>query len=355
MKPVAATYRTLSLRLGAALLYALATWGPLPAAAQGCPGNGDQGMGGTGVTAGAAPEGGGLGGTGILGQESGIGGTGIVGVITGLGSICVNGLEIEYDATTAVRRDGERAAAGSLARGQVVSVQALGRGPLLQAASIDIRNEVFGRIEAVGPEAGAFRVLRQEVRSGPWTVFPDSRGGEGLREGEPVRVSGFRAADGRVLATRVERTTALREVGTFGAVGRLTREGFEVNGLPVRLAEGADAEGLREGAEVLACGAWDGERLTALELFRDPVLTPGGHERHMAVQGLVTEVGGGDGFRLGTLRVLMGSATRILNGNRSDLRLDTLVRVEGKSTPQGALRAERVLIDGPWPPRSGSG
>ena len=51
------------------------------------------GVGGTGAVAGRP----GLGGTGI--SEGGIGGTGIVGVITGFASICVNGVEVHFDAS----------------------------------------------------------------------------------------------------------------------------------------------------------------------------------------------------------------------------------------------------------------
>ena len=60
------------------------------------------GIGGTGAVA-ARP---GLGGTGI--SEGGIGGTGIVGVITGFASICVNGVEVQFDASTPVMDNGQR-------------------------------------------------------------------------------------------------------------------------------------------------------------------------------------------------------------------------------------------------------
>ena len=47
---------------------------------------------------------GGIGGTGNLATADGIGGTGIIGVITDFGSIWVNGIRVQYDATTQYRQ-----------------------------------------------------------------------------------------------------------------------------------------------------------------------------------------------------------------------------------------------------------
>jgi hypothetical protein len=87
------------------------------------------GIGGTGARAeggiggtGARAEGG-IGGTGAR-ADGGVGGTGIVGTITGFASVCVNGLEVHYDANTPVTVDGRAAPAGELAIGQVVSAEA---------------------------------------------------------------------------------------------------------------------------------------------------------------------------------------------------------------------------------------
>ena len=66
------------------------------------------GIGGTGVTAHGEK---GLGGTGIIagdpGTGGGIGGTGIVGVISGFASICVNDVEVHFDANTPVLDNGK--------------------------------------------------------------------------------------------------------------------------------------------------------------------------------------------------------------------------------------------------------
>src|SRR5262249_47773517 len=58
---------------------------------QGGPVVSERGMGGTGIST-----------RNTVTTERGLGGTGIVGVITGFSSICINGLEVAYDATTPV-------------------------------------------------------------------------------------------------------------------------------------------------------------------------------------------------------------------------------------------------------------
>src|SRR5262249_10194711 len=87
----------------------------------------------TGTSA-AVCDPGGIGGTGI--DPGGIGGTGqraevevgVLGVVTGFASICVNGIEVHYDAMTPVALNGDLVSANALGVGQVVSVLAVGAG-----------------------------------------------------------------------------------------------------------------------------------------------------------------------------------------------------------------------------------
>src|SRR5215216_2906645 len=67
----------------------------------------------------------GLGGTGIqqmaqVQPGDGLGGTGIIGTISGFGSIIVNGLELEFDHSTAVGNDGRPTSLDELRVGQVI-------------------------------------------------------------------------------------------------------------------------------------------------------------------------------------------------------------------------------------------
>jgi hypothetical protein len=162
----------------------------------------------------AACEPGGMGGTGIRG-DGGIGGTGIraegdvgiIGVITGFGSICVNGIEVEYDATTPVSSDGAPAPASALALGKLVAVRAVASGAQARAREIRILDALVGRAEAVDAAAGELRVDNQRVRLAASTVLEPNVSLAQLA-GRSVRVSGLWRADGSLAATRIERAPA---------------------------------------------------------------------------------------------------------------------------------------------------
>jgi hypothetical protein len=207
------------------------------------------GIGGTGVepggTGGTGVEPGGTGGTGIdpggaKVDPGGIGGTGqraeaeigVLGVITGFGSICVNGIEVHYDANTQVALNGDLSSAGALRVGQVVSVLAIGSGTQARAHWIDVVDAAVGPVTAV-ENAGTFQVNKERVRIEPSTVL-----GPGLERarlasaqlGDILRVSGLRNAEGIIVATRVETappgTRALAAEAADPSLGRFLVEGY---------------------------------------------------------------------------------------------------------------------------------
>ena len=156
---------------------------------------------------------GGIGGTGI--DPGGIGGTGqraeaelgVLGVITGFASICVNGIEVHFDAATPVALNGEPVSAAALGVGQVVAVRALGSGTQARAQAIDIVDAAVGPLSAVEGGGELLQIQGQRVRVGAATLF-----GGGLSRtqlaaaqiGETMRVSGLRDAEGTIVATRIE-------------------------------------------------------------------------------------------------------------------------------------------------------
>jgi hypothetical protein len=163
----------------------------------------------------------------------GMGGTGVVGVITGFGSICVNGLELFYDTSTPVTLDGEAALAETLAVGQVVSVWAIGRGGRLHARHVAVNSALVGPVTWVAGDGRALVAMGQLVRL---PVAGDAAGGL-PKVGDNVRVSGLRGPDGAVLATRLERVSEQARPSVSGAVdlvaGKLARVGgLLVRGLP---------------------------------------------------------------------------------------------------------------------------
>jgi hypothetical protein len=243
---------------------------------------------------------GGIGGTGIT-ADGGIGGTGIrtdsalalIGVITGFGSICVNNVEVQYDAATPVFLNGEAASPGALAVGQTVAVRAVGGASQARARAIEIIDAAVGPVTAV--EGGnVVRVLGQRVRIDPWTILGAGLTDEGTSRvgiGDTLRVSGLRSADGTIVATRVDRAPP------------------------------------------------DSKRVTG------PISVALGPGRFI-VQGYVAQVQAGGELRVG------GIAFAAEPQLAAQLAPDRLVRVSGRSEPGGARIVERAeLLSSPLNPK----
>ena len=204
------------------------------AAAQACADPG--GIGGTGV------DGGGIGGTGQRAEAE----VGVLGVVTGFASICVNGIEVHYDAKTPVSLNGDPSSASALGIGHVVSVRALGAGTQARAQSIDIVDAVVGRINAVESTGTLLQINGQRVRIDSATVLAPGLTRSQLaaaQVGDPLRVSGLRDADGSIVATRVEAAapTARALVAEAAAPGlsRFLVEGYVSDIQPQALRVGA--------------------------------------------------------------------------------------------------------------------
>ncbi|WP_244498793.1 DUF5666 domain-containing protein, partial [Methylobacterium sp. GXS13] len=153
----------------------------------------DQGIGGTGMKMIEEPK------DGALGEgDRGIGGTGVIGTIRRFGSIVVNDLRIAYPPEVAVQIDGEPAKATDLKIGQVVQVVARPERGGLGTSRIDVTSEVVGQVESVSP--GRMIVLGQRV---------DSAGLAGdWQAGSRVAVSGLRRPDGVIVASLIEPRTS---------------------------------------------------------------------------------------------------------------------------------------------------
>jgi hypothetical protein len=161
-----------------------------------------------------APDGGplaadrGIGGTGTPAEpssvaERGIGGTGIVGVVTGFASVCVDGLEVGLDSGVPVDIDvateGSAVSGGGLRAGQIVVISAGSEPAGLLASKVAIRHEVAGPIEAVEIGSGALVVAGQRV-----TVPGTAWSAKHLSLGDWIAVSGLRAGDGSIAASRLD-------------------------------------------------------------------------------------------------------------------------------------------------------
>lgn len=290
------------------------------------------GTGGTGTVAGGGTggtgtvAGGGTGGTGAV-ASGGIGGTGIVGVITGFASVCVNGIEVHIDAQTQVTRNGAPAGLRELAVGHFVSIEAVPGGIGMRAARIAMLDAAVGPITRVGKN---LEVLGQSVRISNETLGAAA----GLKVGDRVRVSGPRAADNTVVATRIERTDSpidsVSGPATTGFTGALRIAGVGIAGA----RPAADVKG----HEALAVGRWDGSKLVADHIDSEPATSFRNPVRNLVLEGFPAPGSKRDRIRIAGKEVeLRGeSATAVANAR------DRLLRVTGRVGEDGVVRASRV-------------
>ena len=308
--PPRGPYRQSPVLVTALLAVLLGCAAPAPSvAADGCAGGGrprpdEGGIGGTGIQAARPVDQGGIGGTGIRsngpGDDGGIGGTGIaasadtgiIGTVTGFGSICVGGVEIHYGAETPVQIDGLRATAEQLAVGQIVEVRAAGTGAEVSAREISVRHVVSGPVTLVEPGRNVIEVMGQPVELSGVT-----RGGgsdteqpavaAAFRLNTFVAVSGFRRADGAIVASRVTPGElpggdAGRLVQTTGPVTRIESGGLWIGDTAVRPAGPVS---VAVGDEVHVAGQWDGGALIAASISATPRLPFDGHVAHVDIEG----------------------------------------------------------------------
>jgi len=143
----------------------------------------DQGIGGTGWTAGTD-------------NDHGIGGTGIVGTIQRFGSIFVNDVRVAYRADVPVWVDDVRVTASGLKIGHVVRVAINQEAGRIVTSAIHVTSEVVGPVERVS--AGSIRVLGQTVDIGVISK------GLKVSKGDIVAVYGIRRPDGTIVASLLE-------------------------------------------------------------------------------------------------------------------------------------------------------
>lgn len=303
------------------------------------------GTGGTGAVADGVDgilfdrDNGGVGGTGapVL-RPGGTGGTGIVGTITGFASICVNGLEVHFGKDVPVSENGMPASSAHLAIGQVVAIEAFVTQRGLNAGRISILNVYEGPLTALPNAAGPLRVMGQPVR-----LAAGARVAEGLRPGEPVKVSGLRDANGAVVASRIERAPGLKASSAIGTIDRAgSLQGLK---LGTRMAPAQ---------EVLVRGQWTGRQLEVVQSRPDPSLPFAGRVQTAVIEGLVQHRQN-QRLVVGGIQVTLGRDTVIVGEQAQTLAVDQRVRVSGVFTGHRELRAARVESPGERLDHSGKG
>lgn len=316
-----------------------------------------------GAALGACGGGGGGGGTTIggIGGSGGEGGRDLVSVgsITGFGSVSVNGVRFDTTGTT-FDIEGSTGSQDDLAVGDVVIIV----GSLNEASdSTGVASEIRFDDQVDGPiasgsidtVAGRFVVLGQTVDLTADTSFDGSiepGSLEGLGNGDIVGVSGFRASDGSIRATRIEREAAGRPFEVIGLVNNLDSAAFtfEINALGVdysgALIEDFGDGMLTEGSLVKVSGSAFGVGgaliATRVENKSDDVVRETGDR--VELEGLITRFASASDFDVAELAVTTNPQTVFDGGTAADLGLDVKVEIEGVIDAASVLVATRVHI-----------
>lgn len=326
--------------------------------------------GGGGGSAPVASAPAGTSGTGASTAGVGTGGTGayVLGAISGFGSIIVNGVRYDDSAAKVLDDDGITRRSDDLRLGMTVelrasvpTVDALGVARAT-AAEVRFNRSLTGPVTAVNAAAGTLVVFGQTVLVTSTTVFDGVAGLAAIQAGQVVEIYAQTDAQGRQVATRIERKDSASSAGTTavalrlsGAISSLSadRMQFKLGTVTVMLGSPL-APSLANGSEV---------RVVARSTATDNVVTALNVQPRSSaldasvssaeVEGYVTAYTSASSFSVNGVPVLANTATRI-EGVIANLKLGARVEVEG-SVSAGVITATKLEIKGAEDDKGSSG
>ena len=274
------------------------------------------------------------------------------GVISGFGSVIVGG--VHFDVTQAqISVDGTAGATqADLRVGMVVSVTGslAADGASGTANRLAYESLLRGSIDEA-PGALNLRVLGQRVQIDQTTVFAGVAGTGELRLGDRLQVSGFRAADGSLHATWVQRESGSGTPQLTGLISAVAGSTLSLGGLNIDISR---AERVGFGSTPPAPGQLVRVLLEAAPVAGSAVASRVGlidtstpaNVRRQQLQGFVGQWDSGTGRFLlngvGGQRVQVDANTQFEDGTRADLANGRRVEVRGIRGGDGVLTAERL-------------
>jgi hypothetical protein len=316
-----------------------------------------------GITASVLLSACGAGSDGLSIVDGGIRGTGSsVGPVSGFGSVIVNGVKFRTDGE--VNSDDGISREGQIEKGMILQIEGEwrddGEGEADEVGYDDtFRGEVTG-FTGIDPETGraTFEVIGQTITVDRQTVI--KVGGAGLRNGQSVRVSAWRTADGSYRASFVGMVPDDLDAEFEGEIDSVTitnaQREIVVNGITVELPGQNDPNGfegiteaqLRPGFVVEVEGAFDGS-----SVVRAREVGEGDNRRYRGRAGADTDFAGpisgpvvNRRFTINGLTVLFDSDTEFDDGLNGGARLaeGLLIQVEGEFQSDTTVRAETIEL-----------
>jgi hypothetical protein len=278
------------------------------------------------------------------------------GSITGFGSVIING--VRYDTSNATFAvDGQPAMESDLAIGDVVIVRGTVNddGITGDADSVIFDDIVQGPLASIDVTTDSFVVLGQAVTVTVETSFDSSiqpTSLDGLSIDDVVEVSGFVDSNGDITATRIERKSPGSEFEVTGIVSSLDGGAgkFNINALIVdfsaAMLENFPAGGINDGdlVEAKADNVSDSGDLVATRVtFRGNDFAVVQDDR-AEIEGFVTRFVSVSDFDVSGFPVTTDNQTEFVDGNASDLGLNTKVEIEGVIDANGVAVATRVIM-----------
>ena len=272
------------------------------------------------------------------------------GAVTGFGSVHAEG--VEYRTTgVAITLDGATATEADLRPGHVIALRGrLDSGRTTgRADTISGDAALVGAVSARDPAAGSVTVLGTRVLTNGSTSFGrdvDGAATAPFEVGDRLVVWGNSGPDTAVLATRVERAAAGRELQVAGRLSSLDAGArrYTVRGTVVDYSGAGSVDGLRDGAYALASGTAtnsDGSLRARRVSVRDEA--PAAENRDDGdVTGVVTRAASALDFDVGGRTVTTTSSTTFVDGATTDVRPGILLTARGEFDSNRRLVARRV-------------
>lgn len=288
---------------------------------------GEGGIGGTGIAVGVKKP--------VFG-DGGMGGTGIVGVITGFASICVNGIEVNYDTNTPVWDNGEPSAISQLVVGQVVSVAVTKAGDQVRARGIGVIQAVVGPISVVNAATGELRVMGQKITAPRAELAA-------LKVGNWLRVSGHRLVTGEIVSSHLQviPVQANMQAQVRGSVREFVGKFVKIGDTRVDLSNLALPLKLSTEQELWVSGLWNGQTLQASDIVVSPTLQGLGSVERVVIEGYI-HTSGSRGISLGSELLALSDHVQVVGGSRRELVANRRVQVSGRVGSDKRITVERV-------------
>ena len=274
------------------------------------------------VAGGIAIGGGGATGTGFIAQGS----------LTQFGSIFVNAIEFKTDKAAITINGSPNRSQSDLRIGMVLTVTGSvdGSGKTGNADTVTYLADAAGLVDQAPDAGGTFVVLGQSITTQPTTVFDGFITLTDLHAGDYVEVSGFRTADGGLLASLVQKKTGVATVQVQGTTSNTTSTTFSIGTLTVdytvAMLKDVPPGGLVDGLTVVAKGPTPVNGvLQASEV--DVVNQSLAGSYNGSLSGSVEAAAAGS-FVLNGQTILTTSNTQYVNGAPSDLAVGSFVKVD---------------------------